>query len=154
MPAAKLTDEVLDLVRGLNSAGWTDDQIADVVGVTPPNVCLARKRLGVRAVYRGRTKERCRRAQQERFEDSFERLNGHEIIDPRTPLRRLIAKEDVERLLGSCDARTRPILVLRGRGWTLSHIGQVFGLTRERVRQVIHRATGAGARPLREGRSS
>ncbi|MHC5059029.1 MAG: sigma factor-like helix-turn-helix DNA-binding protein [Planctomycetota bacterium] len=156
MPTAKLTDDVLDLVRRLNAAGWTDDEIADVVGVTPPNVCLARKRLGVRAVYRGRTRERCRRARQERFEDSFERLNGHVTIDERTPLRRLIAKEETERLLGSRDARTRRILVLRGRGWTLSRIGQVFGLTRERVRQVIGEAVraGAGARPPREGRSS
>ncbi|MHC5057494.1 MAG: sigma factor-like helix-turn-helix DNA-binding protein [Planctomycetota bacterium] len=156
MPAAKLTHEVLDLVCRLNAAGWTDDQIADVVGVTQPNVCLARKRLGARAVYRGRTKERCRRARQERFEESFERLNGHEIIDPRTPLRRLIAKEEVERFLGNRDARTRRILGLRGRGWTLSHIGQVFGLTRERVRQVIGEAVRVGAdhRPSREGRSS
>jgi hypothetical protein len=156
MPAAKLTDEILDLVRRLNAAGWTDDQIADVVGVTPPNVCLARKRLGMRAVYRGRTRERCRRARQERFEESFERLNGHEPVDERTPLRRLIAKEEVERLLGSRDARTRRILVLRGRGWTLSDIGEVFGLTRERVRQVIHKATGPGtdARAPREWRSS
>ncbi|MHC5056497.1 MAG: sigma factor-like helix-turn-helix DNA-binding protein, partial [Planctomycetota bacterium] len=104
----------------------------------------------------GRTKERCRRARQERFEESFEQLNGHEAVDERTPLRRLMAKEELNRFLGSRDARTRRILLLRGQGWMLSRIGEVFGLTRERVRQVIHKATRAGthARAPREGRSS
>ena len=81
---------------------------------------------------------------------------GCHVVDERTPLRRLIAKEELDRFLGSRNARTRHILVLRGRGWTLSRIGQVFGLTRERVRQVIAEAVrvGAGARPPREGSRS
>jgi hypothetical protein len=44
------------------------------------------------------------------------------------------------------DARTRRILVLRGQGWTLARIGQVFGITREWVRQIVARAR-QGCRP-------
>lgn len=155
MPAARLTKETLELIRRLNAAGWTDNLIAEVVGVTQPNVCLARKRLGVRAAYRGRTREAMRRTRQGRFEDSLARLSGHEPAGGSTPLDVAIAREEAERLLAPGDARrTRRILVLRGQGWTLARIGKLFGITGERVRQIIRKATGADtqAGPSLEGR--
>ena len=45
------------------------------------------------------------------------------------------------------DARTRRILLLRGDGWTLSRIGKLFGITRERVRQIVARARRLPAAP-------
>jgi hypothetical protein len=140
MPAAKLTGETLDLVRRLNAAGWTDNLIAEVVGITQSNVCLARKRLGLRAAYRGRTKEAMRRTRQGRFEESLARLSDDEPAGGSTPLDLVIAREEVERLLAPGDARTRHVLLLRGQGWTLAHIGKLFGITRERVRQICARA--------------
>ena len=68
MPGKQTTDLYGDFIRRLVDASWTDDEIADVCGVTRVEACLARQRLGLRPAYRGRTRERCRRARQERFE--------------------------------------------------------------------------------------
>ena len=65
----------------LNADRWTDDEIADVLGVTQVTVCLARQRLGLPPVVRGRDLERFRRTCQRRFEESLEHLNGHEPTD-------------------------------------------------------------------------
>lgn len=146
MPGAKLTKETLELVRRLNAAGWTDNLIAEVVGISQSNVCLARKRLGLRAAYRGRTKEAMRRTRQGRFEESLARLSGDEPAGGSTPLDLAVAQEEAERLLAPGDARTRHVLLLRGQGWTLERIGGLFGITRERVRQILAQAT-QGRRP-------
>ncbi len=132
----------------MGAARWTDDEIADVLGLTLGTVLLARRRFGLTAVFIGRTGERCRRARQRRFEESLERLNGHEPVDSRTPLRQMIAREEVARVLTRRCERTRRILRLRGRGWTLARIGGLFGLTRERVRQIVSKAIRAGAGPV------
>ena len=127
----------------LNAEGLTDDEIADVLGVTQVTACLARRKLGLPPVVRGRDFERFRRTQQKRFERGFERLNGHELADPRTPLRILIAREEASRAtqrLASAGRHGREVAALRAEGLSLADIGRRLGLSRERARQIWTRA--------------
>ena len=131
------------LIAALNRARWTDGEVASVLGITRENAWLARERLGLPAVVRGRSLSRFRRTCQRRFEASFERLNGHEPADPRTPLRALVAREEVSRLRGrlaTMSPRTREVVSLRFEGRSLSEIGRRLNLSRERVRQIWIRA--------------
>jgi hypothetical protein len=142
MGAAKLTPETRCLIARLARAGWTDDQIAEVVGVNRPNVCLARKRLGVPAAYSGRTREAFRRAQQERFEAAFEPLGEREFECRATPLDIAEAREEAWRVigrLGSEGTRDRELTLDRAMGESLAELGRKHGITRERVRQVCTR---------------
>ena len=130
----------------LNAERWTDDEIADVLGVTLVTACLARQKLGLPPVVRGRDLARFRRTCQKRFEKSFERLNGHEPVDPRTPLRMLIAREEAARALGrltSAGRRARDVAALRAEGLSLADVGRRLGISRERARQIWTRARSA-----------
>ena len=130
-------------IARLNSEGLTDDEIADVLGVTQVTACLARRKLGLPPVVRGRDLTRFRRTCQRRFENGFERLDGHEPADPRTPLRVLIAREEAARALGrlaSAGRRARDVAALRAEGLSLADIGRRLGVSRERARQIWTRA--------------
>lgn len=49
-------------------------------------------------------------------------------------------------------ARDQQIVALRDEGVTLEEIGQKFGITRERARQIVEKANGTGAEELRARR--
>ncbi len=123
----------------LTRTRWTDDEIADALGVTRANACLARQKLGLPPVVRGRDLARFRRFCQERFENGFERLNGHEPKDPRTPLDVLVAREEASRAmerLASAGRRAGDVAALRAEGLSLAEIGRRLGVSRERARQI------------------
>ena len=75
---------------------------------------------------------------------------GQFIEDDATPApdeaayRRLL-REEIEQVLGTLTAREARILRLRfglqdGHSYTLEEVGDKFGLTRERIRQIEHKA--------------
>lgn len=62
-------------------------------------------------------------------------------------LERVIARLKQEKhrsYLRTLDERNKRILELRGLGWTLEKIGYEYGITRERVRQVIEQHENKG----------
>ncbi len=127
----------------LNAARWADDEIADVLGVTQVTACLARQKLGLPPVVRGRNLERFRRTQQKRFERRFEQLNGQEPADGRTPLGALVAREELSRLFAraaTMSPRTRQVVSLRAEDRSLSEIARRLGVSREYVRLIWMRA--------------
>lgn len=52
------------------------------------------------------------------------------------------------------DGRTLDIHALRAAGWTLQAIGDRFGLTRERVRQILAESNGPTAQQVRDHRAA
>jgi RNA polymerase sigma factor (sigma-70 family) len=75
-------------------------------------------------------------------EELRERSNDHEETAEKEE-----ARQKVNRLLRKLSEREQIILKLRSEGMTLSRVGEKFGLTRERIRQI---ETGA-INTLREG---
>ena len=68
-----------------------------------------------------------------------------------------LLKEQVEYVLGTLDERERTVLQLRfgledGRSRTLEEVGRVFGVTRERIRQIEAKALKKLRHPTRSRR--
>ena len=152
MPTKQITERYGPLISRMVAAGWTDDEMADVLDVTRVTVLLARRRLGLRAPYRGRTKERCHRARQERFEAEFVPLADPCPARGTTPLDSAIDREARGRLgdwLSRAGRRVREAVELIAEGRSLAEIGRRLGLSRERARQIRARLVHRMRRRLR-----
>jgi RNA polymerase sigma factor (sigma-70 family) len=64
-------------------------------------------------------------------------LEDAQADDPACALMRKEDAEEFERSKGGLDDRTRAIMRMRRAGETLDEIGKRYGITRERVRQIV-----------------
>ncbi|MEU3219955.1 sigma-70 family RNA polymerase sigma factor [Streptomyces sp. NPDC006971] len=65
-----------------------------------------------------------------------------------------VLRETIDRVLAGMTAREADIISLRfgladGRRWTLEEIGRVYGVTRERIRQIEHKTMSKLRHPSR-----
>ena len=72
-------------------------------------------------------------------------IEDHKAPAPADAASRQMLKEQMEDVLGTLSERERDVLTLRfgledGRGKTLEEVGQIFGVTRERIRQIEAKA--------------
>jgi RNA polymerase primary sigma factor len=84
-------------------------------------------------------------------------LSSGEAQGPGEAADRELLKERIDQVLCSLDARDREVLELRfglrdGRSRTLDEVAEVFGITRERVRQIESRGLGKLRQPERRDR--
>lgn len=80
--------------------------------------------------------------------------HGDPDADPGRASEAQLLRDQVRSLLNTLDDREAGVLARRhgfidGRDWTLDEIGQVYGLTRERIRQIEKKAMGQLSEPGR-----
>jgi RNA polymerase primary sigma factor len=89
-------------------------------------------------------------------EDSYLRdfIRDETMPEPDDATSKLLLREQMGRILGSLNDRERRVLEMRfglkdGQGRTLEEVGQAFGVTRERIRQIEAKALRKLRHPLR-----
>src|SRR5262249_23739036 len=84
-------------------------------------------------------------------------LRSDEAEGPGEAADRALLKERIDQVLCSLDPRDREVIALRfglhdGRSRTLDEVARIFGITRERVRQIESRGLGKLRQPERRNR--
>jgi RNA polymerase primary sigma factor len=89
-------------------------------------------------------------------EDSYlgDFIRDESILEPDDATSKQLLREQMRTILGSLNHRERRVLEMRfglkdGRGHTLEEVGQAFGVTRERIRQIEAKALRKLRHPLR-----
>jgi RNA polymerase primary sigma factor len=89
-------------------------------------------------------------------EDSYlgDFIRDESILEPDDATSKQLLREQMSTILGSLNTRERKVLEMRfglkdGRGHTLEEVGQAFGVTRERIRQIEAKALRKLRHPLR-----
>ena len=89
-------------------------------------------------------------------EDSFlgDFIPDETIAEPDDATSKLLLREQMRTILGTLNHRERRVLEMRfglrdGQGHTLEEVGQAFGVTRERIRQIEAKALRKLRHPLR-----
>jgi RNA polymerase primary sigma factor len=89
-------------------------------------------------------------------EDSYlgDFIRDESILEPDDATSKQLLREQMSKILGSLNHRERRVLEMRfglkdGRGHTLEEVGQAFGVTRERIRQIEAKALRKLRHPLR-----
>ena len=89
-------------------------------------------------------------------EDSYlgDFIKDESILEPDDATSKQLLREQMRNILGSLSKRERQVLEMRfglkdGQGHTLEEVGQAFGVTRERIRQIEAKALRKLRHPLR-----
>jgi RNA polymerase primary sigma factor len=89
-------------------------------------------------------------------EDSYlgDFIRDESILEPDDATSKQLLREQMSTILSSLNSRERKVLEMRfglkdGRGHTLEEVGQAFGVTRERIRQIEAKALRKLRHPLR-----
>ncbi len=89
-------------------------------------------------------------------EDSYlgDFIKDETVLEPDDATSKQLLREQMRTILGSLSTRERQVLEMRfglkdGQGHTLEEVGQAFGVTRERIRQIEAKALRKLRHPLR-----
>ncbi len=89
-------------------------------------------------------------------EDSYlgDFIKDETVLEPDDATSKQLLREQMRNILGSLSKRERQVLEMRfglkdGQGHTLEEVGQAFGVTRERIRQIEAKALRKLRHPLR-----